>query len=260
MADPVKHDYNTVINVIGSLHDCGVIFKAIQSHFSQSDSVNDLIWQRNEFNLRTEKSRSRIESAITNTFLQFRNPCHEELINSISKANIPETDKNFILFWMFVLNNELFRLISLHVFIKMYSAGRSTIKSNDIVAYLKEFMLQNKSLQLGWSESTVKMLGTKYLAFMSKIKFLSDDRVKKFLVIRPSSEVQVLFLYFAKIYFSGDILKNELLPLSFISLDDLQDRLKKLSLKGFFNMDFNGVILNTEFIHSYKGVCDVLYK
>ena len=41
---------------------------------------------------------------------------------------------------------------------------------------------------------------------------------------------------------------------------DSQDRLKTLSLKGFFNMNANGVALNIELIHSYKGICDVLYN
>ena len=39
---------------------------------------------------------------------------------------------------------------------------------------------------------------------------------------------------------------------------EYQERLKKLSLKGYFNMDFNGVELNIELTHSYKGICDVL--
>jgi len=50
------------------------------------------------------------------------------------------------------------------------------------------------------------------------------------------------------------------LPISFIPYEDIQDRLKKLSLKGLFNMNFNGVALNIELIHSYKGICDVLYN
>jgi len=51
-----------------------------------------------------------------------------------------------------------------------------------------------------------------------------------------------------------------LLPISFVPSEDVQDRLKKLSLKGFFNMNFNGVALNIELTHSYKGICDALYN
>jgi hypothetical protein len=76
------------------------------------------------------------------------------------------------------------------------------------------------------------------------------------------SRRQHLFLYFAKLYDPGtnNILNNELLPLSFMVTEDIKDRLKKLSMKGFFNMDFNGVALNIELTHSYKGICDVLYN
>jgi hypothetical protein len=56
------------------------------------------------------------------------------------------------------------------------------------------------------------------------------------------------------------MLKNEMLPLSFIVVEDIRDRLKKLSMKGFFNMDFNGVALNIELTHTYKEICDVLYN
>ena len=97
---------------------------------------------------------------------------------------------------------------------------------------------------------------------MSKLGFLSTGRIKSFQNIRPSSEVQIIFLYFAKIYDfnNSDILSNELLPISFIHPDDLKEKLKKLSLKGFFNMNFNGITLNIELIYNYKGVCNVLYN
>ncbi len=97
---------------------------------------------------------------------------------------------------------------------------------------------------------------------MSKLGFVSSGRIKTFSHIRPSSEAQVVFLYFAKLYSpnASNILNNELLPIRFIPSDDFQERIKKLSLKGFFNMNFNGIALNIELIHSYKGVCDVLYN
>lgn len=97
---------------------------------------------------------------------------------------------------------------------------------------------------------------------MSKLGFVSSGRIKTFIHVRPSSEAQVVFLYFAKLYSpnASNILTNELLPISFIPSEDIQERLKRLSLKGLFNMNFNGVALNIELIHSYKGVCDVLYS
>lgn len=254
--------YNTAINVIGGLRDCTVIFKAVDSHFSQSDSLKELVNQRNEFNLRTEMSRTRIEREVRKVFLQFENEDHQELIQGIFSERVPLQDKELVLVWQFALNNRLFRDITSRVFVKAYYSGRASISKEDITAYLKEFLLKNESLQISWSESTINTLSTKYLNLMSKLGFLSTGRVKSFKHIRPSSEVQVLFLYFAKLFSpsASNILTNELLPISFIPSVDIHDRLKKLSLKGLFNMNFNGVALNIELTHSYKGVCDALYN
>jgi hypothetical protein len=254
--------YNTAINVIGGLKDCTVIFKAINSHFSQSDSLKELVNQRNEFNLRTEKSRTRIEREVRKAFLQFKNEEHQALIQGIFTERVPLQDKELVLVWQFALNNRLFREISSRVFAKTYYSGRASISKDDITAYLKEFLRQNGSLGISWSENTINTLSTKYLNLMGKLGFLSPGRVKSFKHIRPSSAAQVLFLYFAQLLSPGanNILTNELLPISFIPSKDVQGRLKKLSLKGFFNMNFNGVALNIELTRSYKGICDAIYN
>jgi hypothetical protein len=254
--------YDTAINVIGGLRDYNVIFKAIDSYFSETDSLKELINRRNEFNLRTERSRTRIEREIRNSFLQFKNKEHQDLIQTIFSKQVPVQDKKLVLFWQFALNNRLFREISTLVFAKTYYSGRTSITKDDVIAYLKEFLYRNDTLQISWSEKTITTLSTKYLNLMSKLGFVSPGRLKTFEHIRPSSQAQVLFLYFARLISPSvsNILTNELLPISFISPHDIQDRLKKLSLKGLFNMNFDGVDLNIELIHSYRGICDVLYN
>jgi hypothetical protein len=254
--------YDTAINVIGGLRDCSVIFKAIDSYFSQSDSLKELVHQRNEFNLRTEKSRIRIERAVRNSFLHFVNQDHQDLLQGIFRDNVPLKDKELVLLWQFALNNRLFREITERVFVKIYYSGRAAISKNDITAYLKEFLSLNKSLPINWSQNTINTLSTKYLNLMSKLGFVSPGRIKSFRHIRPSSETQVLFLYFAKLFAPtmGNILSNGLLPLSFVPTEDIHARLKKLTMKGLFDMNFNGVALNINLTHSYKGICDALYK
>lgn len=254
--------YDTAINVIGGLKDCSVVFKAIDSHFSQSDTLNKLVNQRNEFNLRTERSRTRIEREVRKAFLRFDNQEHQDLIHGIFSDRVPQQDKELVVVWQFALSNRLFREITLNVFVNTYYSGRASISKADITAYLKEFLHQNDSLQISWSENTINTLSTKYLNLMSKLGFLSTGRIKSFRHFRPSSEAQVIFLYFAKLFSpsTSNILTNELLPMSFIPSEDIQEKLKKLSLKGFFNMNFNGVAINIELTHSYKGICDALYN
>ena len=255
-------EYNTAINVIGGLKDCSVIFKAINAHFNLSDSVKELVNQRNEFNLRTEKSRTRIEREVRKGFLQFKNEDHQALIQGIFTERVPMPDKELVLLWQFSLNNRLFREITTQLFMKTHYCGRASISKDDITAYLKEFLRQNPSLQIDWSESTIKTISTKYLNLMSKLEFLSPGKVKSFKQIRPSSEAQVLFIYFARLFSpsASNILTNELLPISFIPSEDIHGRLKKLSLKGFFNMNFNGRALNIDLSHSFQGICDALYQ
>lgn len=255
-------NYDVTTIVIGGLKDFNVIYKAIDSYFSNNDTVEDLISGRNEFNLRTERSRVRIETAINQAFLQFKNQDHKDLIHSFFQSNAPRPDKELILFWQFSLNNRLFNNISSQVFIKTYLSGRTHVSKDDIIAYLKELFNQNKQLNPNWSESTINTLSTKYLSVMTKLNFLEGTRIKSFRHIKISTESLVLFLYFAKLYDpqANNILKNGMLPLSFVLPDDIRERLKKLSLKGFFNMNFNGVALNIELTHSYKGIYDALYN
>ena len=254
-------NYDTSINVIGGLKDSSAIYRAIKSYFSEDDTLDELISERNEFNLRTERSRMRVKRAIKQTFLQFKNQEHKDLIQSLFQSNISLPEKELILFWQFALSNRLFREISSKVFIKAYFSGRISLSKDDIIAYLKEFLTQSKQLKLDWSESTINSLSTKYLNLMTKLNFLEGVRTKSFRHIKTSGESLVLFLYFAKLYDpeNSNILQNDMLPLSFVAPEDIKDRLKKLSLKGFFNMNFNGVIMNIELTHNFKGICDALY-
>ncbi|MCK5198103.1 MAG: DUF1819 family protein [Spirochaetales bacterium] len=254
--------YDTTINIIGGLKDSSIIYKAIDAYFNQDNSIRDFVSGRNEFNLRTERSRTRVERAVKRAFLQFRNQEHRDLIENLFRSNVSLPERELILFWQFALNNQLFCEISTQVFMKVYFSGRTGISKDDVVAWMKDFLYQNKQLNLNWSESTINTLATKYLNFMTKLNFLEGVRVKSFRTIKTSAESLVLFLYFTKLYNPqiSNILESKILTLSFVSSKDLLERFKKLSLKGFFNMNFNGVVLNIELTHSFKGICDVLYN
>jgi hypothetical protein len=256
------NEYNTAINIIGSLRDVGVISRAIKSFIDEDDNLENFIITRNELNIRTEKSQKRILYAIKESFLEFISEDHYDLFANIFSRdeNLPE--KDFILFWQFALLNRLFREISVNVFCPNYFSGKVGITKDDIAGYIKELMSKNEDFEGKWSENTIFTLSTKYLKFLTKLNFLEGKQKKTFRYIRTSDETLILFLYFAKLYdpSKSNILKNELLPLSFVNKEDILDRLKRLSIKGFFNMTFNGVDLRIELKHSFKGICDVIYN
>ena len=180
---PISPEYDTSINVIGGIQDISIIYKAIDAYFSESSTR-----ERNELALRTERSRTRVHNAIKASFLIFKNDDHQALVqNLFTRKDVP-ANKELILFWQYALSNRLFREISTQVFCKAYFSGRAGLSKEDIVAYLKEFLNQNKPLGLGWSESTVQTLSTKYLNLMTKLNLLEGARIKSFKYVRPSSE------------------------------------------------------------------------
>lgn len=261
----VNHElqtYDAAINVIGGLRESALIFKTIEAFFDPEDSIDKLIDERNEFGLRSESSRKRIKRALEQSFLSFKNDWHSDLIFESFKSGMPSRDKELLVFWQFALSNRLFREVSINVFAKNYFAGRASLGKDDIIAFLKELFSKQENSHLKWSESTISTLATKYLNLMVKLDLLVAGTTKKYKTLKPSSEAQVMFLYMAKAFEpnQSDILKSELLPLLFVSSEDLKERLKKLSLRGYFHMNYNGVALNIELTHSNKEVCDALYN
>ncbi|WMS94479.1 DUF1819 family protein [Pseudoalteromonas sp. HL-AS2] len=255
-------DYNTAIKDIAGLKDYTLIFNIISAYFFEPNLTGSKITDENEFDIRTSKTRTKVSWAINKSILQFASEEHRELVSKVFHKNIPMQDKKFAFLWHFCLNNRLFREITTQVFTKVYFSGRAQISQDDIIAYLKERILLDGSDMPSWSEDTLYRVATKYLSLMTKFDFVSTGRVKSFNYIRPSAEALVLFLYFSNLFVPStkNIFDNELLPASFIAKEDIQDRLKKLSKKGFFDMSFNGVALNIELIHSNKDICDALYS
>ncbi len=254
--------YDTSIKDIAGIKDYSLIFNIIEAYFDEPNSTDSLITDENEFDIRTTKTRTKVNWAINKAILQFVSEDHKVLVSKIFQKQIPLQDKKFAFLWHFCLNNRLVREITVNVFTKVYFSGRVQISKEDIIAYIKEITNKGEPSKPSWSEETIYRLATKYLSLMTKLDFVTSGRVKTFNHIRPSSEAQVLFLYFSKLYApdAANILDNGLLPTSFIGLEDIQSRLKKLSMKGFFDMSFNGVELNIETTHSHKDICDALYS
>lgn len=255
-------EYNTAIKDIAGIKDYSLIFNVINAHFEEQNSTSSLIADENEFDIRSSKTRTKVNWAINKSILRFINEEHRDLASKIFQEHMPQQDKKFAFFWHFCLNNRLFREITIQVFTKVYFSGRAQISKEDIIAYIKDISVKNEPSNPSWSEETIYRLATKYLSLMTKFDFVSSGRVKSFNHIRPTPEALVLFLYFANLYKPKvtNIFENELLSASFIGQEDIHDRLKKLSLKGFFNMSFNGAALNIELTHSHKDICDALYS
>lgn len=261
MANPKQiSDYNTAINVLGGLHDLSVIEEAFHYVF-EHEEISKSRLPKDLFGSRTEKSYKRFDSVIRNTILLFSNREHKLLLKSVFSKGIPLQDRNMVLFWQLALNNRLFREITEEVFIPVYWSGRASLPRDEILSYLKELKYQNPDLTNKWSDYTTEIIATKYLKLMSKIGLVEDDQKKSFTSFSISTEAIITFLYFSRIAdpTQNNLLKNSFITLSMIPKEDLIARLKKLSMKGYFEMDYNGVNLNLNLNHSEEELGHVLY-
>ena len=256
--------YDTTIKDIAGLKEYEGIFEAIRLFFDEGESgVDRLVQIENRFDIRTEKGRAKVGWALKGGFLQFRNADHQNLVQRLFSDLVPVPDQNLFLLWQFSLNNRLVRELIADVFVGIYFSGRASISQNDLIGFIKE-VISNKTgkADKDWAEETIYRIATKFLSLMTKLGFVSTGRVKKFEYVRPSTEAQVIFLYYAKLFAPdhSDILTNPFLSLSFIAKEDIQERMKKLSMKDYFRMNFNGVALKIELTHSYEEICHVLYN
>lgn len=260
--DNFNNQYNTSLKDIAGLKEYSLVFSILNSYFDSPESSEKKVTVDNEFDIRTSKTRSKVNWAIKKSLLQFINNSHEDLISKVFREDVPHQDKQFAFLWHFCLTNRLFRELTTEVFSKVYFSGRAQISQDDIIAFLKEQSADENNDFPRWSEDTLYRVATKFLSLMTKFDFVTTGRLKSFKHIRPSPAATVLFLYFAKLHETEttNILVNDLLPASFTVKEDIHNRLKKLSLKGYFDMTFNGETLNIQLKHSYKDICDALYS
>lgn len=256
------NNYDTAIKDIAGVKDYTVIFDVVNSYFINQQSTDSMINDENQFDIRSSKTRSKVSWAINKSVLKFSSQAHMDLVSTVFQDDVPQNDKRFFFLWHFCLTNRLFREITISVFSTVYLSGRAQISKEDIIAFIKHLSASDDPERPNWSEDTIYRLATKYLSLMTKFDFVSSGRIKSFNHIRPSPEALVIFLYFSNLCDpkSKNILSSELIPVSFIAAEDLQNRLKKLSIKGFFDMNFNGVALNIELTHSHKEICHALYS
>lgn len=254
----LTNKFDTAINVLGGLESMETVFDSLVA----SVNVNGDSGPSPTVNLRTKQSSGRIDRALKSVVIAFRNNHHRELLSSLAKNQVPASDWEMVLFWHLALNNRLFREISTRVFAKAYLSGRGGLRKDDIVGYVKDLLGRKQDLELDWSETTIDRLGSKYLNLMSKLNLLSGGRTKTFHPIRPSAEAITIFLYLSCIHQPDlrNILVHELLPLCFIPPEDLAARLKKLSTRGAFTMEFNGVAMNVDLTLPYGELPYVLYR
>jgi len=90
-----KPVYTSDINVIASIPDFNLINDVISAfaHHKGEEYINEEIFKQNVYGIRTLRSRKRFLSAITKTFIKFKNAEHQKVFYALFSQNIEKREK-----------------------------------------------------------------------------------------------------------------------------------------------------------------------
>ena len=223
--------YNSNINIIGGIPDyTSMIEYIIEEHTGKHSEYRS-------FQFRTAKSLSRFIKAISDSILSFESNRQEKLFYSaLLNPEYSPSDKLLVIFWQMLYANVLFRDITAEVFMKAVYQGKSSLSQNDIYSFVRHLKEENVS-ELDWSDSTITIIGSKYLTAMKKLG-LADGNIRKeikYPIIRDS-----LFVYFIRwcqtAYSNDRTIRNPYIQFGFFDEASLINKLKKIDFMQYWDI------------------------
>ena len=254
--------YNTDINIIGSIPDYHLIYKALPLLLNDPKELENILVTNNEFDFRTEKSRKRFLSALNSAFVS-KNKTTDELASDLMlHFKNDENAQAVLLFWLFNMNNKLFFELNRDLFLKYYFQGRAELPKEAVIAYIKDLISRVDDLKGKWSEITIDTIASKYLTILKKLKLLEGNQKKKFTLIRVSDELLAVFIHLIDLLENrkGNFLEDDFLGFTFISKDNILDRLKRIGKKDWVKINFNGVTLQVESVFNNNNIIDGIFR
>lgn len=232
---------NSDINVLGSLPDWNLIY--IISQIRTSSSPNCQLNQ-SVTRIKTDKSIRRFESAINNTLIRTSNNYQSELISSFLSAERISNDSLYLLFWNASYNNELLGYLNENVLFPAFYSGRLTIMREEVIACIDDLATSEKYIQ-SWSDSTRKILASKYLTLLKKFNLMEGTLNKTFLSPYLSDKLFIVFVYWVKaIETTPNLLKSRWLKYSFFDYSYFLERIQLKKYAEYFHVTVNGDNLN----------------
>lgn len=254
--------YNTDINIIGSMPNYHLIYTALPLLLNNPKELENILVTNNEFDFRTEKSRKRFLSALNSAFVNKNKRINE--LTAVLMANLKndETTQATILFWLFSINNKLFFELNRDVFLKYYFQGRAELPKDAVIAYIKDLISRCDDLKGKWSEITINTIASKYLTILKKLNLVEGNQKKKFILNRISDEQLVVFIHLINLLENtkANFLEEDLLSFTFISKDNILDRLKRIGKKDWIKLNFNGVTLQVEPVFNNNNIIDGIFR
>ena len=229
MMKPKKANFNTNINVLGSVPDYATMIK--YAGLNLQDSTDK------DFNFRTENSLKRFVAAINQDLLSFNNDQHKKLLSYVYNTDDLRLDqKLLVLFWQLTINNRLFAQITENYFMKCVYAGRLSLLTNEILSFLYE-LRRTHADELQWSDATLKITASKYLTLMKKLGLAEGSQTKEIRYPNIGDEVFIILVKLAlAAYPDTPSIHNPLFKFSFFDEISLINRLKAIKFTPLWNI------------------------
>lgn len=255
-------NYNTDINIIGSIPDYHLIYKSLPLLYAEDEMLEKILVADNEFNLRTEKSRKRFLSALSSAFVTEHNSLNDFVGELFAEQTIDEETKGIILFWLFSINNKLFFELNRDVFLKYLYQGRAELPLTDVIAYLKDVISRHSEMKGKWSEETIKTIASKYLTTLVKLNLMEGRAKKRFRFIRITDELIVCLIHMYTLLDQqgSNFLEHDFSKFMFVSEESILDRLKKIGKKDWIKMNYTGTSLRVESAFNTKDIINGIFR
>ena len=257
----IMQEYNSDINIIGSIPDFSLLEVAL-TQFAKGKGcldLKELLVTNNAFDFRTESTRKRFLAAVERSILVFASEQHRQLMAALFNAPGLETLKRWAIFLQLLAGNDLFRILTKEVYLKVYFSGRTTIAGDEVFAYLKDRQCHSLPLKK-FSDSTLEKIASKYLTILKKLGMVEGTVKKRLLNIRLS-EAELLFFVYVILSVDDsttDILKSPYREFLFLEREELIRSLKNISFMPFINIASTGEALTVQLKLSPQELVDAI--
>jgi hypothetical protein len=255
--------YNTDINIIGSIPDYELIYRALPLLINNPKEIEKILVTNNEFDFRTEKSRKRFLSVLNSAFVNEENRKLNELVAVlIDNLKNNQQAQGIILFWIFSLQNQLFYELNQQLFLNYYYQGRAELPKEDVIAYIKDLISRTSELKGKWSEITIETIASKYLTILKKLNLVDGINKKKIKNVHLTDELCAVFVHIVDLLNSKqtNLLQNDFLLFSFIEKGSVIEKIKKAAKKDWINMNYTGTTLQVSGKFNSNTIFNGIYR
>lgn len=255
-------NYNTDINILGGIPDYQLLYVALPILVKDESNLREILINNNEFNFRTERSRQRFLTVLKSALISDNDKINELASNMFETLKNDEPSQALLFFWLFSINNRLFYELNRDVYFKFYFQGRMEFPKEDVIAYLKDLISRTPELKGKWSESTIDTIAYKYLSVLKKLHLLKGSRKKTFELVSISDKLFAVFLHLYSYMDKkkSNFFEDEFAVFSFISEDNLVERIKRVAKKDWINMSMAGNNLKIEPAFEPNEITDGIFR